>query len=45
MHDPGVVPETQMHQRQFQEHSDSYEQSAQSVRNSEYFSKMAVQER
>jgi len=45
MHDLGVVPETQMHQRRFQEHFDSYGQSVQSVRNSEYILTMGMQER
>jgi hypothetical protein len=45
MHDPGEVPETQMHQRLFQGHFDSYEQSAQSVRNSEQILKMGIYER
>jgi len=45
MHDPGEVPETQMHQRLFQKHFDSYEQSAQSVHSSERILKMAIYER
>lgn len=45
MHDPGEVPETQMHQRLVQEHFDSYEQSAQSVRSSEHILKVAIYER
>ena len=45
MHDPGEVPETQMHQRLFRKHFDSYEQSAQSVHNSEYILKTAIYER